>query len=108
VNCINRHLGGAAVVAVLVFSASAHGQATPGSVDQFSYRCHLLGDPGACSVFEAARRGLPLPGPYATALMGKGVGRDEAMAAAAALGEHPVRVGKARQAGFDSRRAVSN
>ncbi len=90
-NTLQLQIGRVGLIGVLALSAGARaGQGGPGGADEFSYRCRLLGDAGACAVLDATRRGLPVPGPYAIALISKGVGREEALAAAAALGEHPT------------------
>lgn len=81
---------GLIALAALAITAPAQGQGGPGSADSFSYRCHILGEASACWVLEASQRGDPVPGPYAVCLASKGAGRDEALAAAATLGERPV------------------
>ncbi len=86
----NRHARRIALLGALSFATVVQAQGGPGGADSFSYRCRLLGDGAACVALAASRRGEPVPGPYAAYLMSKGVGREEALAAALEKGERPV------------------
>ena len=85
---------GAALAGALVASAAASAQGgAPSSADHLKYRCIVLGELSACPWNRPAAKptGDAVPGPYAQYLIDKGVPRDEALNAAKAIGEAPVR-----------------
>lgn len=87
---MHSNIGCLLLLAATAFAPGARAQGGPGAADSFSFRCHIRGDAGACWALEAYLRGDPTPGPLAISLVSKGVGRHEALAAAAELGEWPI------------------
>ena len=86
-------LRGAALAGIFVASAASHAQGgAPSSADHLKYRCIVLGETSACPWNSEAKDAQgAVPGPYAKYLIDKGVPRDEALSAAKAIGEEPVR-----------------
>jgi hypothetical protein len=87
-------LRGAALAGAFVASAAANAQGgAPSAADHLKYRCIVLGELSACPWNRPAAKpaGDAVPGPYAQYLIDKGVARDEALNAAKAIGEAPVR-----------------
>jgi hypothetical protein len=86
-------LRGAALAGAVVASAASHAQGgAPSAADHLKYRCIVLGESAACPWNNTAKNAQDaVPGPYAKYLIDKGVARDEALNAAKAIGEEPVR-----------------
>jgi hypothetical protein len=102
---IHALLRGAALAGALVVSAAANAQGgAPSAADHLKYRCIVLGEQAACPWNQSAKAtGDAVPGPYAQYLIDKGVPRDEALNAAKAIGEAPVREAATAERAVDRR-----
>lgn len=90
-NIARTVLRSAAIAGALVASTATFAQGgAPSAADHLKYRCIVLGEQAACPWNNSAQ-GKDVPGPYAKYLIDKGVAREEALAAAKAVGEEPVR-----------------
>ena len=91
-NIATTFLRSAAVAGALIASTASFAQGgAPSAADHLKYRCIVLGELSACPWNQKDAQAKDVPGPYAKYLIDKGVAREEALAAAKAVGEEPVR-----------------